>query len=335
MDGAAVRRAMTLADEQAWAAVAAPVEGTILSVSRAAAAAAAPRSAGRPAGRRRRGGARGRPRPRSPARPSSSPALRRAGVVDAGGQGLVVLLETLADVVAGGARRRASGRAARPCPSVDLAACDDLDAEGPAYEVMYLLEAPDEQVAGAARAARAARRLARRRRRRRAVARARARRRPRAPPSRPGSAPGRPRRVRIAHFAEQIARRGAAPARRGRAGRLRGRPGPGAAVRGGRRRRRPDGARAAAPRPGRSSTASARTGAAAVVVLPNDAATRSPSRAPRRPPPGTRASGWPCCPTRAQVQGLAAAAVHDPGRAPDADVVADERRRRRAPATAP
>src|SRR3954454_5923466 len=40
MDAPAVRRAMALADEQAWAAVAAPVAGTILSVSRAAARAA-------------------------------------------------------------------------------------------------------------------------------------------------------------------------------------------------------------------------------------------------------------------------------------------------------
>src|SRR3954453_20997386 len=100
MDGAAAKQAMKLADEQAWAAVAAPVEGTILSVSRAAAPPPAPVPgdglqevviaavvAARAALART---------------PEQLPALRRAGVVDAGGCGLVVLIEALADVVAGG-----------------------------------------------------------------------------------------------------------------------------------------------------------------------------------------------------------------------------------------
>src|SRR3954453_4395890 len=144
LDGAAVKRAMKLADEQAWAAVAAPVEGTILSVSRAAAAAAnavpgdrlpdvvaAALVAAREALART---------------PEQLPALRRAGVVDAGAQGLIVLLQTLQDVLEGHARRRGSGPRRAALPVVYLSTCDDLGAEGPAYEVMYLLEAADEDV---------------------------------------------------------------------------------------------------------------------------------------------------------------------------------------------
>src|SRR4051794_3838632 len=143
LDGASVKRAMKLADEQAWAAVAAPVEGTILSVSRAAseAAAALPSdrlpdvvaaavTAARAALARTR---------------DQLPSLRRAGVVDAGGQGLVVLFETLQAVLGGDVRRRGSGPRRAALPVVDLSTCDDLDAEGPAYEVMYLLDAPDER----------------------------------------------------------------------------------------------------------------------------------------------------------------------------------------------
>ena len=66
---------------------------------------------------------------------------------------------------------RASTTSRSRCPA------DDLTADGPAYEVMYLLDADDDRIPELRRDPRAARRLARRRRRRGAVERPRARRR--------------------------------------------------------------------------------------------------------------------------------------------------------------
>ena len=315
MDAPAVRRAMALADEQAWAAVAAPAEGTILSVSRAAARAATHSAAERLGDVVEE--ALEASRAALARTPEQLPALRRAGVVDAGGRGLVVLLEALADVVAG--RRRAHGVRRPALPAVDLAACDDLGAEGPAYEVMYLLEAPDDQV-GALRE-----RLA---------------------PlgdslvvvggsglwhvhvhvDDPGAAieaglgAGRPRRLRIAHFAEQIARRGARP--RFGVGLVACAAGPGLA-----RLFEEAGAVVVETAPGRRPStgevlaAIRGTGAPSVVVLPNDgdtvAAAGAAAAAAR-----DESIRVAVLPTRAQVQGLAAAAVHDAARAMDADVVA-------------
>ena len=94
--------AMTRADELAWASVAHPVEGTILSVSRAASRAAteaaqehgddlyAVSTAALEAARTALA-----------ATPSQLPRLAQAGVVDAGGAGYVLLLESLERVVTG------------------------------------------------------------------------------------------------------------------------------------------------------------------------------------------------------------------------------------------
>ena len=316
IDGDAAKRALALADQQAWAAVAEPVEGTILSVSRAATRAASAVTGGRlpdvvsaAVGAAREALAR---------TPDQLPALRRAGVVDAGGQGFVVLLESIEAFLAGRALRlrRPPGAA---LPVVDLSHCDDLDAEGPAYEVMYLLETSDEQVP-ALRAALA--------------------------PlgdslvvvgggglwhvhvhvDDPGAAVehalevGRPRRIRVAHFAEQIARRSARP--RSGVGLVACAAGPGLA-----RLFEEAGAVVVRTAPGRRPstgeilTAVRRTGAPFVVVLPNDGDTAPVARAAASAArdEGIRVS---VLPTRAQVQGLAAAAVHDPGQAADADVVA-------------
>ena len=63
-----------------------------------------------------------------------------------------------------------------------------------------------------------------------------------------------------------------------------------------------------------------RTGVSSVVVLPNDADTIAVAEAAAA---AARDDGVQVAvlPTRAQVQGLAAAAVHDPARAVDVDVV--------------
>ncbi|GAB6897541.1 DAK2 domain-containing protein [Kineosporia succinea] len=124
------------ADEQAWKAVHHPVEGTILSVSRAAAQAAAAAadigadleaviSAAAEAARV------------ALARtPAQLPALAAAGVVDAGGRGLVVLLDTLAEVVAAGHahhRQHRQYRHRRPAslPALDFTSCHGLTAVPP------------------------------------------------------------------------------------------------------------------------------------------------------------------------------------------------------------
>jgi uncharacterized protein len=98
-----------------------PVEGTILSVSRAAAQAAAA------APRRLESVVRAATAAASEAlalTPRQLPALARAGVVDAGGRGFVVMLQSMTDLVAGASRRRPP-RAHRPIalPAVDLDAC--------------------------------------------------------------------------------------------------------------------------------------------------------------------------------------------------------------------
>ncbi|MCY1140346.1 DAK2 domain-containing protein [Actinoplanes sp. Pm04-4] len=103
--GGELARALRSASEAAYAAVARPVEGTVLSVAAAAADAAAriksddllavARAAARAAAE-------------ALARtPQQLPALARAGVVDAGGRGLVVLLEALVDALSSPAGRAA------------------------------------------------------------------------------------------------------------------------------------------------------------------------------------------------------------------------------------
>jgi DAK2 domain fusion protein YloV len=149
IDGQVLRDGLIRAAEGAYRAVQNPVEGTILTVARAAADAASalpPSAAGLLAvlEAARKGGydALGRT-------PDLLPVLKAARVVDAGGAGLVLLFDALLHVADG-----------RPLP-----ACPDPGADGPSrdpgraepgsggegaaglrYEVMYLLEAPEESI---------------------------------------------------------------------------------------------------------------------------------------------------------------------------------------------
>lgn len=148
LTGAIVARALRAASEGAYAAVSHPVEGTILTVARAAADAAdgavatgsdlvaviedavtASHAA-------------------LAATTDQLPALRDAGVVDAGGQGLVVVYDALLDVVTGVRRRRpgAVTRAKLPAPHVVHGAPIVRDGE-PSYEVMYLITATPDAMA--------------------------------------------------------------------------------------------------------------------------------------------------------------------------------------------
>lgn len=324
LDGAAAKQAVRRADEQAWRAVADPVEGTILSVSRAAAAAAeaAPDdlphvvsaivTAAREALART---------------PEQLEVLRRAGVVDAGGKGYLVVLEALEDLVhrrggrTRGRRQGGSHRSAAPRPvPASLPVADELRPGGPAYEVMFLLDADDAAIDDVrARLARLGDSLV--------VVGGDRLWHIHVHTDDPGAAvevgiaAGRPHRVRIAHFADQTAR--ATDRRGGGVGLVACAAGPGLArlfaevgavvVECG-TRRRPSTAQIL------EAIRAAQAVADAVVVLPNDGDTLAVAQAAASSARsgGARVS---VLPTRAQVQGLAAAAVHDRLRSVDDDVV--------------
>ncbi|WP_438485679.1 DAK2 domain-containing protein [Streptomyces sp. S186] len=148
----ALRRALRRAATAAYEAVAHPVEGTVLTVATAAAG-AAERAAGEAAEVARaahRGAAEA-----LRATPGQLAVLGKAGVVDAGGCGLVALLGALADALSGevGAAPvalRADGPLPEPagCAAAGPeAGGGDPHAGGPAFEVIYLLEAGDAEVA--------------------------------------------------------------------------------------------------------------------------------------------------------------------------------------------
>jgi DAK2 domain fusion protein YloV len=141
-----VRRALTRASELCYASVATPVEGTLLTVARECAEAvmalgedvdlatvvceartAAARSLART--------------------PDLLPQLRAAGVVDAGGRGLCVLLEALEQVVTGECRTDAVPAPLVPRDRSALTAVREAGSEDFSYEVQLLLrDAADEAV---------------------------------------------------------------------------------------------------------------------------------------------------------------------------------------------
>lgn len=146
LDGPGLVAALRAAAAGATSAVGRPLEGTILSVAHAAAGAAADVDA---AAVDVAAAALAGARTALAATTSQLPALRAAGVVDAGGAGLVVLLEALAGVprAAAATAPSASGSPAqepdlRPAPRPQ----DRPAGNEPGYEVMYLLDAPAEAV---------------------------------------------------------------------------------------------------------------------------------------------------------------------------------------------
>ena len=75
------------------------------------------------------------------------PTLARAGVVDAGGRGVAVVLGAMDTAMTGRPMSTPVGLRRPGSPaSVPTVVGDDLVEGGPAYEVMYLLEAPDAAV---------------------------------------------------------------------------------------------------------------------------------------------------------------------------------------------
>jgi fatty acid kinase len=313
--------AMAEATEAAYAAVGTPVEGTILTVAGAASDAAVRRAADeRARARDVFAAAAGAAREALAHTTEQLEQLRAAGVVDAGGRGLSVILDAAETVLTG--RHPIDvppSLGARAIPvTTDTAA---LSEAGPSYEVMYLLDADDDAVpalretlaplgdslvvvggeglwnvhvhvddVGAAIEA--------------------------------GIAAGHPHRVRVTHFAEQVA--AAARRTQARTGRriVAVSAGPGLArlfgdagaivIEGGPGNR---------PSTGMILDAIAESGAAEVVILPNDHDSVRAARIAARTAEEDLDVRVAVIPTEAQVQGLAALAVHEPARGFDADVL--------------
>jgi uncharacterized protein len=142
-DGPLLGHALRSAADQAYASVAVPLEGTILSVARAAAEAAAAGDTVERVVRRARDAAWIALRHTT----EQLPALTRAAVVDAGGRGLVVVLDALAEVVTGMAvGSPATGPTGRSRGALE-AAVRESGSEQFGYEVQYLLHAADERLA--------------------------------------------------------------------------------------------------------------------------------------------------------------------------------------------
>ena len=311
--------ALETATNASYAAVGVPVEGTILTVARAASEAALAASVhpehklGHVVTR-----AADEARKALELTPEQLPILKMAGVVDAGGRGLVVILDAVATAVTG--RVSVDEKRQRRAIPVPMPT-GDLTAGGPSYEVMYLLDAADAEI----------------------------------PPLRQRLAPlgdslvvvggdglwnvhvhvddvgaaleagieaGRPHRVRVTHFAEQI------DSTREKVARRKGRKvvavaaGPGL-----QNLFSESGALVVPAAPGRRPSVGTlvdainSSAAAEVILLPNDADTMRAAEIAARTAEESGEVRVAVIPSQAQVQGLAALAVHEPGRTFDQDVL--------------
>ncbi|MEJ7707463.1 MAG: DAK2 domain-containing protein [Nocardioidaceae bacterium] len=147
---------LTLASNAAYAAVARPVEGTMLTVARAAARAATDAVPHGPADPTQQMGfvvtaAARAAHTALDATTEQLETLRRAGVVDAGGLGLCVLFDAAQSALTGTEspswQHSAHIPAHWPPGPVHLAGEIGLAGTGPAFEVMYLLDAPEPHIA--------------------------------------------------------------------------------------------------------------------------------------------------------------------------------------------
>ncbi|MCH1868648.1 DAK2 domain-containing protein [Nocardioides sp. CFH 31398] len=155
--GSVLARAMAAAVEASYAAVGEPVEGTILTVARAASEAAT-EAATTGGVRRVVADAAAAAREALSHTPEQLAVLAEAGVVDAGGRGLVVVLDAAEHVLTG--RRPVSVPAplaahripvvGHPVPAASTAprspGTPPSEPSRSAYEVVYLLRAPDDAV---------------------------------------------------------------------------------------------------------------------------------------------------------------------------------------------
>ena len=316
-----VADALHRATDASYAAVGEPVEGTILTVARAASDAALEKAKDEKVRARDVFVEAARAAREALARtPDQLQVLRDAGVVDAGGRGLSVILDAAETVLTG--RRPTPVMVPMGHPRIPTpVTTDDLTPDGPAYEVMYLLDAEDDRIPGLRQEL--------------------------APLGdslvvvggnglfnvhvhvndvgaaiEAGIKAGRPYRVRVTHFAEQIS--GARQKVTDRRGRkiVAVAAGPGLAVlfagagavvvEGGPGRR---------PSTGQLLEAISGCGAQEVVVLPNDADSVRVAEIAARTAETDDGLTVSVIPTHAQVQGLAALAVHEPARSLEHDVL--------------
>ena len=146
-DGACVAKALDEAAVGAYGAVMRPVEGTILTVAKAAGDAAVAVGPGSLVGILEAAKAAGDAALANT--PELLPVLKQAGVVDAGGAGYVLLLDVLLSVVDGRevpAPPVPSGEAPEISAEIAEAHGEGGDVSDLRYEVMYFLEAPDETI---------------------------------------------------------------------------------------------------------------------------------------------------------------------------------------------
>ncbi|MFB4277207.1 DAK2 domain-containing protein [Nonomuraea sp. MTCD27] len=137
-DGQDLRAGLLRAALLAREAVARPVEGTVLSVLESAARAVQGVEGDLPEVARQ---AAGEARAALRRTPDQLEVLARSGVVDAGGAGAAIVLETLAAVITGSG----VGHYDVPAPTARVSPMTEV---GAGYEVMYLLDADDRAVAG-------------------------------------------------------------------------------------------------------------------------------------------------------------------------------------------
>jgi uncharacterized protein len=152
VDGPVLARGLAAASDAAIQAVLRPAEGTILTVARAAAGGAQESAR---SGASLVAVAEGAQRAAADAlahTPEQLPVLARAGVVDAGGAGYVLFLDATLAVIDGRPLPAAPSVARSAAVALDAVArpVSDADATVPGnnlrYEVMYLLDAPDNTI---------------------------------------------------------------------------------------------------------------------------------------------------------------------------------------------
>lgn len=142
--GRVVAQALRTAASAAYRAVVEPVEGTVLTVASAAAQGAAEADTDDlPMVIRAATAAAARALAHTP---QQLPELARAGVVDAGGAGLVVLLEALVEVVTGAPAETARAVAAPGQVRAPLTVAREMGSAEYAYEVQFLLDAEEPAV---------------------------------------------------------------------------------------------------------------------------------------------------------------------------------------------
>jgi hypothetical protein len=149
-DGPGLAKALTAAAEAAYGAVMKPVEGTILTVARETAEAATATAAADGSLLDVLEAAIAGGRASLARTPDLLPVLKDAGVVDSGGTGFLLFIDALLHVVDGRPMPEAPDLDHAPSANLDrLAEHKDHEAHDVSdlrYEVMYLLEAPDDTI---------------------------------------------------------------------------------------------------------------------------------------------------------------------------------------------